>query len=124
MKSGVAVALASASAIFFGFSNICFKLGVSSLGEIGAGKLGSVHLIRGLLTSRWIIAGLCLTGASGMFYIAAISRAEVLRVVAVLSLSYLVTAILARLFLGEPLTAYKVGGMCMIVLGIIVVHSR
>ncbi len=124
MRVGMAIALASASAVFFGFSNICFKLGVEPFGQIDAGKVASLQFIRGLLTSKWIIAGVLLTAASGVFYIAAMSYADVVKVVAVLSLSYLVTAILAVLFLSESMTALKLGGLGLIVLGIIVVHAR
>jgi len=120
----MAIALASASAVFFGFSNICFKLGIGPFGQIDAGKVASLQFIRGLLTSKWIIAGVLLTVASGVFYIAAMSYADVVKVVAVLSLSYLVTAILAVLFLSESMTALKLGGLGLIVLGIIVVHAR
>jgi len=124
LKVGMAIALASASAVFFGFSNICFKLGVGPFGEIDAGKVASLQFIRSLLTSKWIIAGILLTVVSGAFYIAAMSYADVVKVVAVLSLSYLVTAILARLLLSESLTAFNLAGLGLIILGIIVVHAR
>jgi len=120
----MAIVLASASAVLFGFSNICFKLGIGRFGDVDVGTMGSLAFIRGLLTSRWVIAGALLTVASGVFYIAAISYADLVRVVALLSLSYLVTAVLARLLLSEPLTTLRAGGLCLIVLGVVLVHAR
>ena len=92
----MAIALASTSAILFGISNICFKLGITPFGELTVGKLASLAFLTDLLTSRWIVAGVLLTIVSGVFYVSAISYGEVAQVVAVLSLSYIATAILAR----------------------------
>lgn len=124
LKVGMAIALASASAVFFGFSNICFKIGITPLGELTAGRMASLEFIQDVFTSKWIIAGILLTLVSGIFYITALSYGEVIRVIAVLSLSYLVTAILANLFLEESLTTFKVGGLVLIILGIIIVHAQ
>ncbi len=124
MKVGMAIALASTSAVLFGFSNICFKLGVSPLGEFTAERVTSLQFIQELLTSKWIIMGILLTIISGIFYIAAISFGEVVRVIAVLSLSYLVTAVLARVSLNESLTTFKIGGLALIIIGIVLVHVK
>ncbi len=119
----MAIALASASAILFGISNICFKLGIDPVGEVTLGKVTSVDFLVDLLTSKWIIAGVLLTLLSGVFYVSALSYGEVGKVVAVLSLSYIATAILARVFLAEPLTTFKVGGFALIVMGIVLVNA-
>ena len=123
MRIGIAIALASTSAILFAVSNICFKLGITPLGELTIGKLTSTNFLLDLLTSKWIIAGVLLTLASGIFYLSAISYQDVAKVVAVLSLSYIVTALLARAFLAEPLTTFKLGGFALIVLGIVLVNT-
>jgi drug/metabolite transporter (DMT)-like permease len=123
LKIGIALALASTSAIFFAISNICFKLGITPLGELTMGKLTSLKFLVDLLTSKWIVAGVLLTLTSGVFYLSAISYEEVAKVVAVLSLSYIVTALLARALLAEPLTTFKLGGFILIVLGIVMVNS-
>lgn len=120
----MAIALASVSAIFFGFSNICYKIGIDPLGEFTAGKVLSVEFLSEFLTSKWVIAGVLLTAISGIFYITAMSYGDVVKVVAVLSLSYLVTAVLAKTYLGESLTMLKIGGLGLIVLGIILVHAK
>ncbi len=118
----MAIALASTSAILFGISNICFKLGITPFGELTVGKVASLSFLADLLTSKWILAGVLLTLVSGLFYVSAISYGEVAKVVAVLSLSYIATAVLARLFLEEPLTTFKIGGFALIVAGIVMVQ--
>jgi uncharacterized membrane protein len=122
LRIGLAIALASTSAILFGISNICFKLGIDPMGELTPGKVASLAFITDLLTSRWIAAGVLLTIVSGVFYVSAISYGEVAKVVAVLSLSYIATAILARVVLEEPLTTFKIGGFALIVAGVVMVH--
>jgi len=119
----IAVLLAAFSAVMFGVSNICYKMGMPAVGEFTLRRVATIDFIAQLVSSRWIIAGVVLTIISGAFYIAAISQGEVVGVVAVLSLSYLVTALLAYLFLDESLTTFKVGGIGLIVLGIILVHA-
>jgi drug/metabolite transporter (DMT)-like permease len=124
MKAAMAVLLASFSAVFFGISNICFKKGTLPLGEFTLERVTSLGFLGELVTSKWIIAGVLLTIAAGVFYISAISYGDVVRVVAVLSLSYLVTAGLASLFLEESLTFLKAGGLGLIILGVVLVHIR
>jgi uncharacterized membrane protein len=119
----IEVLLAAVSAVMFGVSNICYKLGMPEVGEFTIRRIVTVDFIAQLISSRWIIAGVALTIISGAFYIAAISQGEVIGVVAVLSLSYLVTALLAYIFLGESLTTFKIGGIGLIVLGVVLVHA-
>ena len=123
VKVDVAVLLATISAILFGLSNICYKLGIPPLDEFTLRKVTSLDFIAPLVTSKWVIAGVILTVISGLFYIAALSQGEVVRVVALLSLSYLVTAIMAYFFLGEPLTTFKIGGFGLIIIGIVLIHT-
>jgi uncharacterized membrane protein len=118
------IVLASASAVLFGFSNISFKLGVTPLGELSLSRVASYQFLLELVTSKWIVAGVVLTVVSGAFYIAALSYGDVIKVVAVLALSYLVTALLARVFLGEVLNAFTVGGFILIIVGIVLVHTQ
>jgi len=124
LKLTIAFALAAVSSLFFGFSNICFKIGVGPLGELGLSKLLSAEYIGQIVGSRWIIAGVLLTICSGVFYLTALSYGELVQVVAVLSLSYLVTAVLANAFLDEALNITKIGGFALIILGILLVHLR
>ena len=119
----MAVLLASFSAILFGLSNICYKLGITPLGEFTLGRVASFEFLAQLAASKWIVAGIVLTIISGAFYIAALSHGEVVGVVAVLALSYLVTALLANLFLNESLTTFKIGGLALIVIGIVLVQT-
>ncbi len=124
MKAGLAIVLASISAVLFGLSNVCFKLGIDPFGELTPGSVSSARFLAELLTNKWIVLGILLTVASGIFYLGAMSYAEVMKVVAVLSLSYVTTALLANAFLNEALTATRIGGFAFIVLGIVLVHIR
>jgi uncharacterized membrane protein len=123
VKVNMAVMLAATSAILFGLSNICYKLGIPPLDEFTVRKVTSLDFIAPLITSKWVIAGVVLTVISGLFYIAALSQGEVVRVVAVLSLSYIVTAVMAFFFLGETLNTFRIGGFALIMVGIVLIHT-
>jgi len=124
LRIGMAIALASVSAVLFGFSNICFKLGVGPMGEFTLSRIASAEFLTRLLASKWILSGVLLTAISGVFYVSAMSYGDVIKIVAVLSLSYLVTAILARIFLGESLTTLRILGILFIIAGIVLVNGR
>lgn len=120
----IAFSLAAISSLLFGLSNICYKMGIDPFGQLEASKLLNLGYIAEIIGSKWIIAGVLLTFGSGVFYLTALSYGDVIEVVAVLSLSYLVTAVLANWLLNESLTIYKMAGFALILFGIFLVHVR
>ncbi len=99
-------------------------MGIDPFGQLEASKLLNLGYIAEIIGSKWIIAGVLLTFGSGVFYLTALSYGDVIEVVAVLSLSYLVTAVLANWLLNESLTIYKMAGFALILFGIFLVHVR
>ena len=114
--------MALSSAIVFGLSNVMYKLGLAHMGEVSVPRALSGRLILELLSSRTFVTAILLTALAGALYILAISRGEVTVVVATLSVSYLVTALMAWHILGEQLTLVRILGLAMIMAGVAAVN--
>jgi len=114
--------LALSSAIVFGLSNVMYKLGLAHMEVVSVPRALSGRLILELLSSRTFVTAIVLTGLAGALYILAISRGEVTVVVATLSVSYLVTALMAWHILGEQLTFVRILGLAMIMAGVAAVN--
>ncbi len=121
LKTWIPVVLAFSSAIAFGVSNVMYKIGLNNLRGLSASRL-SLRTLIGLLLSHAFVGGILLTFVGGVLYILAIYRGEVSVVVATLSISYIVTALLAWRILGEELTALRLLGLIMIIAGVFAVN--
>ncbi len=128
--------------VLFGITNFLLKVAgeggmdsvfAANLIWLSAGAVGLIFLIYGIYTGRFqkewnesrflitlpIIAGITL--ALGMYFIKkAVTLGEAGPSVAIASSNALIVAFLAYLFLGEGLSATKIGGMFLIIMGIVI----
>jgi drug/metabolite transporter (DMT)-like permease len=94
------------------------KTGVN---KVGAVSLTDIHAIIRALTSWMVIAGFLLYFASALLWISILSRNELSWAFPMLSLSYVLTAILSPVFLHESFSVQRFAGIVVICLGVYLV---
>ncbi|MGD0954295.1 MAG: EamA family transporter [Methanotrichaceae archaeon] len=97
---------------------ILWKEGMSNLGRInGIGDLLQVKTVWDIFTNKYIILGIFLYAMSVFLWLGAMSTLDVSFMYPLLSLGYIVTAILAMVFIGENITLLRWAGIVMIIAG-------
>ncbi len=94
------------------------KTGVNRLGFVA---LSDPHMIFRALTSWLVILGFVIYFASAIIWISILSRAELSWAFPILSLSYVLTAILSPVFLHESFQPQRLIGILVICLGVFLV---
>jgi drug/metabolite transporter (DMT)-like permease len=88
------------------------------LGRInGIGDLLQVKTVWDIFTNKYIILGIILYAMSVFLWLGAMSTLDVSFMYPLLSLGYIVTAILALVFIGENITLLRWAGIVVIIAG-------
>jgi drug/metabolite transporter (DMT)-like permease len=91
---------------------------MSNLGRInGIGDLLQVKTVWDIFTNKYIILGIILYAMSVFLWLGAMSTLDVSFMYPLLSLGYIVTAILALVFIGENITLLRWAGIVVIIAG-------
>ena len=97
---------------------ILWKEGMSNLGRInGIGDLLQVKTVWDIFTNKYILLGIILYAMSVFLWLGAMSTLDVSFMYPLLSLGYIVTAILALVFIGENITLLRWAGIVVIIAG-------
>jgi drug/metabolite transporter (DMT)-like permease len=97
---------------------ILWKEGMSNLGRInGIGDLLQVKTVWDIFTNKYILLGIILYAMSVFLWLGAMSTLDVSFMYPLLSLGYIVTAILAMVFIGENITLLRWAGIVVIIAG-------
>lgn len=96
------------------------KTGVNRLGIV---SLTDVHMIVKALTSWLILVGFAIYFVSAIVWISILSRTELSWAFPILSLSYVLTAILSPVFLHESFSPHRLIGILVICLGVFLVSK-
>ena len=71
-------------------------------------------------TQPWILAGLCCYFISAGLWVVALTRVDVTVAYPLLSMGYVIAAVLAWQIFGEALTAGRIAGIAIILVGVVV----
>jgi multidrug transporter EmrE-like cation transporter len=97
---------------------ILWKEGMSGMGRInGMGDLLQLKTVWDIFTNKFIIFGIILYAISVFLWLGAMSTLDVSFMYPLLSLGYIVTAILAFVFIGENITLLRWAGIVVIIAG-------
>jgi len=100
------------------FGQILMKGGMSQVGSIGsAGQLFNLGTMFHMFTNPRVLSGLFLYGVSAIMWLGALSQLDVSFMYPMLSLGYVVAAILAFIFLKENITLLRGVGIVVVVIG-------
>jgi len=121
MKFGISLFIANVLLQSIGM--ILEKKGMSQFGTVnGFGHYFSLPTIVKLITNPYIMAGVAVS-AFGMFtWLGALSKFKVNYLYPLGSVSYIIVALLALVFLGESVSAWRWGGIVVIIVGCVMLN--
>lgn len=98
---------------------------------MGANKLGSLSFSAGsffpdilrIIKTPQILGGMFFFGVSSLLWIKVLTRSELSLVYPLVSLSYILVAVLSFLLLKEQFTVQKILGIAVIIIGVIVLNK-
>ena len=102
-------------------AQLSFKHGMNQVGELHASFSAFIEILPKMLLNPFIWFGVIGEFSALALYLSVISRVPLSLAYPVLALGYLITAIEARIFLGEQVTWLRVLGIGIIILGVALV---
>ena len=94
----------------------CWKFAMSNMDEIDdMGNLLQFKVLYEIFTDKWVLLGLVLYAGSMVLWLGALSTLDVSLMYPLLSLGYVITAILAFVFLKETITMERWCGIFLVV---------
>lgn len=97
---------------------ICWKHGMTSVDKINEiDDLLQLETIFNIFTNKYIVLGLVLYGSAFVLWLGAMSTLDISFMYPMLSLAYVITAILAFVFIGENITMVRWAGIALVVAG-------
>lgn len=106
----IAIALGAAGQIFL-------KVGVNSLGE----KPAPLQIIKSIVTVPAVFLGFFCYATSSLFYLVALSKLDLSYAYPMIALSYVAVVILSWKYLGESVSALRIAGLAVIIVGVVLV---
>jgi uncharacterized membrane protein len=92
---------------------------VGDLTEAPTSRLGG--MVGRTVTNPWVLTGVVLQASFFFLYLTLLSRADVSKILPMTAFDYIVVALLAQMFLAEPVTPARWTGIGLIVLGVFMV---
>lgn len=102
-------------------AQLMLKAGAKALGVVSMGSGASLAAAAwSAATQPWIVLGLVCYFVSAGLWIVALTRVDVTIAYPMLSMGYVIAALLAWQFFGEPLTISRMLGIAIILAGVVV----
>lgn len=95
------------------------KAGINKIGKIGFGNLTDSFIK--VVSSGYIIGGFCFYAVSAVLWVVILSRSELSWAFPMVSLSYVITALLAPVLLNETFSVQRFVGILVICAGVFLV---
>lgn len=105
----------AAVAIFASCGDVCLARGMRDFGPVTAANW---HQLFGFVLNPWVLTGIGLLSLFFCSYLSALSWADLTYVLPATALSYVLMALLARLFLNEHVTVVRWLGIALITAGV------
>ncbi len=102
------------------YSQIVIKWQVVAAGAMPPGLSGKLWFLAKLLVNPWIVSGLAAGLLAAVSWMAAMTKLELSHAYPFMSLAFVGVLVLSALVFQEPVNAWKIGGLALITLGIIV----
>jgi multidrug transporter EmrE-like cation transporter len=102
-------------------AQLFLKAGMSEIGHFDFTYANVLPIALKVMVNIPIIGGLCMYVASVVVWLLVLSRVQVSFAYPMLSIGYIVNAIAAYYFFGEPLTAIRIVGILVIISGVYLV---
>ena len=102
------------------YSQVVIKWQVLAAGAFPADSAGQFWFLARLLLNPWVVSALAAGLLAVVSWMAAMTRLELSHAYPFMSLSFVLVLVLSGMVFDEPVTAYKMLGLSLIVAGIIV----
>ena len=116
------IAIIITSISFSSLAHVFLRKGMSNFAEIDNAS-GLYPLVIGAMCSPWVLGGVTLHVLALGVWVIALNRVEITFAYPFLALGYVFVALLAWYWLGEQLSAMRVAGMVIVVIGIIFISK-
>ncbi len=117
--TATAFAIAITSVLLNAAAQLFLKAGTNVVGTVSFGGADTVQTLMQIGRVPWFWAGFACYGISLFTWIATLSRAPVSVAYPLLSIGYVVNALIAYWLFGESLTVQKIVGIGFIVIGVV-----
>ena len=105
-----------------GTGHVLLSKGMKTIGDLTEAPAARVGGMVGRTVSNpWVLTGVVLQASFFFMYLTLLSRADVSKILPMTAFDYIVVALLAQMFLAEPVTAARWTGIGFIVLGVFLV---
>ena len=98
-------------------AQLCLKKGMMIIGEVSLDMCVIMNLLPRVAMNSYVIAGMFCYVISFGVWLVVLSKVDVSLAYPMLSIGYVVTAVISCYYMGEPLTSYKVFGIATICIG-------
>lgn len=98
-----------------------FRLGMKSYGQVSA--MGAFHEFFSIVFTPSIFIGFMLFGMSSVIWLSVISKSELSSAYPMVSIGYIITLFLSKVFLNEQVGIFKILGTVLIVCGVIFISK-
>ena len=116
------VVLVLVAGLLGGAGHVLLAKGMKTIGDITEAPASLVGgMVGRTLSNPWVLVGVALQAGFFFMYLTLLSRAEVSKILPMTAFDYIVVALLAQLFLAEPVTLARWTGIGLIVLGVFLV---
>ncbi len=116
------VVLVLIAGLLGGTGHVLLSKGMKTIGDLTEAPAARVGGMVGRTVSNpWVVSGVVLQAAFFFLYLTLLSRADVSKILPMTAFDYIVVALLAQMFLAEPVTAARWTGIGFIVLGVFLV---
>lgn len=105
-----------------GAGHVMLAKGMKTIGDLTEASTAVVGGMVGRTVSNpWVLLGVLLQAGFFFMYLTLLSRADVSKILPMTAFDYIVVALLAQLFLSEPVTPGRWTGIGLIVAGVFLV---
>lgn len=104
-------------------AQLLLKKGMILIGNIQIDLASIMAMIPKVCMNIYIWGGMLCYAVSVLVWLIVLSRVEVSYAYPFLSIGYIVTAIIGYFFLGEVMSVFKIAGIAVICLGIIIMYQ-
>ena len=102
-------------------AQLMLKAGARAIGSVSMSSVGSlVEAAWSAASQPWILVGLTCYFISAALWVVALTRVDVTVAYPMLSMGYVIAAVLAWHFFGEALTTQRLLGIAIILVGVVI----
>jgi multidrug transporter EmrE-like cation transporter len=106
--------------LFTVYGQLVMKWRVTLYGPLPATAIGKFHYLAHLFTDFWVLSSFAGAFIAAVSWMAALTKFDVTYAYPFTSLGFVFVLLLGSFIFGEALTLYKVAGITLIIIGIVV----